>query len=580
MNALDGFTDRHSRLTVIVDGLDIIEQRKVLEVLDTVHYLFSEPGHPFIVLIAIDPHIIIKAIELNINDAFADTSVGGFAYLRNVIHLPFFLQSSGTRRIKLAQSLAAARTKDLASADSETRLRSQASQARLISESGSVARLAGPLELNRMFLTDDYFSDVNPRSMRRLMNVLYVMGRLLKAFKIDEFNWHHLSVWVNVTEQWPYRASWIIHTIEQSETDMESNLPLLTVYQSIKDNIPKKIDASFNDMDRDEEKLRIFLQIHKKILTVKTIMIFFPFTINLDPYIRKMIQEYLNQRDSQTARGLPSAKSSPLEWLVKMKADQDQLSKTDNSPQRNVVIPSAHRQSLLSSLSLTEVCGLLDQIVGLTLSGRQTCKEIIIKQNITGKVFQHCDVRELKEVFSKVSFGDWELMKTVILEMRQTCPVESVEQPVLSAQQNINKNSSVLEQLVLEREAVSGLVSNINEDAKDQAEMEETAAPEMPGGGKIGQIYYSSTRSIATTSSRSISKLSTEETEGAASDNFLSLPRHPGPWGRRNRSKSENPPEFDEHEEIEKLTKVSTPGKDNLEIPTFYIDAEDESDFH
>ena len=41
----------------------------------------------------------------------------------------------------------------------------------------------GPLEVNKMFLTDDYFSDVNPRSMRRLMNVIYVMGRLLKAFR-------------------------------------------------------------------------------------------------------------------------------------------------------------------------------------------------------------------------------------------------------------------------------------------------------------------------------------------------------------------------------------------------------------
>ena len=591
VESLDGFTDRHSRLTIIVDGLDIIEQRKVLQVLDTVHYLFSDPGHPFIILIAIDPHIIIKAIELNINEAFADTSVGGFAYLRNVIHLPFFLQSSGTQRIKIAQNLAAGRNKDLASADSEARLRSQA---RLISESnenvlgkvGSAARLAGPLEINRMFLTDDYFSDVNPRSMRRLMNVLYVMGRLLKAFKID-FNWHHLSVWINVTEQWPYRASWMIHSIEQSEGDLESHLPLLTVYQNIKDNIPKKIDASFNDMDRDEEKLRIFLQIHKKILTVKTIMIFFPFTINLDPYIRKIIQEYINQRHTHTVGGLPSAKSSPLEWLVKMKNHRHHLQPPEQNwqtDQRNV-IPSGHRHSLLSSLSVTEVSGLLDQIVGLTVSGIEMSREIIIKQNINGKVLNHCDLRELKEVFSKVSFGDWEMLKTLILEMRKTCPVEqqgNFPQPGLSVNQNINKNSSVLEQLVLEREAVSGLVSNINEDAKDQVEMEEPAVPERPAGGKIGQIYYSSTRSIAdlTTSSRSISKLSIEETEGATNDNFLLLPKHPAPWMRRNRSKSENPPEFDEHEEIEKLTKVSTPPKDNKEIPTFYLDAEDESDLN
>ena len=41
----------------------------------------------------------------------------------------------------------------------------------------------GPHGLTKVLLTDDYFSDANPRSMRRLMNVLYVIGRLLKAFQ-------------------------------------------------------------------------------------------------------------------------------------------------------------------------------------------------------------------------------------------------------------------------------------------------------------------------------------------------------------------------------------------------------------
>merc|ERR1712020_554779 len=59
-----------------------------------------------------------------------------------------------------------------------------------------------PVELNKMLLTDDYFSDVNPRTMRRLMNIIYLMGRLMKAFHID-FNWHHLASWVNITEQFP-----------------------------------------------------------------------------------------------------------------------------------------------------------------------------------------------------------------------------------------------------------------------------------------------------------------------------------------------------------------------------------------
>lgn len=40
------------------------------------------------------------------------------------------------------------------------------------------APAAGAADLGRVLLTDDYFSDVNPRSMRRLMNVLYVTGEL------------------------------------------------------------------------------------------------------------------------------------------------------------------------------------------------------------------------------------------------------------------------------------------------------------------------------------------------------------------------------------------------------------------
>ena len=46
----------------------------------------------------------------------------------------------------------------------------------------------GPHDLTKVLLTDDYFSDANPRSMRRLMNVLYVMGRLLKAFQVRWLN--------------------------------------------------------------------------------------------------------------------------------------------------------------------------------------------------------------------------------------------------------------------------------------------------------------------------------------------------------------------------------------------------------
>ena len=103
---LDSLTGQQSRLVVVVDGLDSCEQSKVLSVLDAVHMLFSDPGSPFILLLAIDPHVITKAIELNLNQVFSDTSIGGDAYLRNMVHLPFYLQNSGLRKVKTAQQVA------------------------------------------------------------------------------------------------------------------------------------------------------------------------------------------------------------------------------------------------------------------------------------------------------------------------------------------------------------------------------------------------------------------------------------------------------------------------------------------
>ena len=103
---LDAFTGCQTRLVVVVDGLDSCEQGRVLSVLDAVHMLFSDEGSPFIILLAIDPHVIIKAIELNIHSTFRDTSIGGNAYLRNIVHLPLYLQNSGFRKVHIAQQLA------------------------------------------------------------------------------------------------------------------------------------------------------------------------------------------------------------------------------------------------------------------------------------------------------------------------------------------------------------------------------------------------------------------------------------------------------------------------------------------
>lgn len=52
----------------MVDGLDNCEQERMVATLDALELLFSaRKNRPFIVIIAVDPHIIISAINHNIH---------------------------------------------------------------------------------------------------------------------------------------------------------------------------------------------------------------------------------------------------------------------------------------------------------------------------------------------------------------------------------------------------------------------------------------------------------------------------------------------------------------------------------
>ena len=95
VTSMDRYTKNTTRLVVIVDGLDSCEQEKVLQVLDIIHTLFNEENSSFVTILAVDPQIIIKGIDQNLKTPYHDTNVNGFDYLRNIVHLPFYLQSQG-----------------------------------------------------------------------------------------------------------------------------------------------------------------------------------------------------------------------------------------------------------------------------------------------------------------------------------------------------------------------------------------------------------------------------------------------------------------------------------------------------
>ncbi len=62
---------------------------------------------------------------------------------------------------------------------------------------------------------------------------------------------YHLASWVNLTEQWPYRMSWIILYAELNEDSLEEMTGLKSIYDRVKSAIPTQKEVEpLLEMDR------------------------------------------------------------------------------------------------------------------------------------------------------------------------------------------------------------------------------------------------------------------------------------------------------------------------------------------
>ncbi|XP_053737835.1 kinase D-interacting substrate of 220 kDa B isoform X2 [Synchiropus splendidus] len=337
---IDGFTQHQTRLVVVIDGLDSCEQDKVLQMLDTVRVLFSKG--PFISIFASDPHIIIKAINQNLSCVLRDSNINGHDYMRNIVHLPVFLNSRGLCGAKKVCS-GAPTNGDAAAADGwHEELDRKLSQHSLgeLSRFGSRSTLNRrdtfrrrqaqrsvtrqmSFDLTKMMMTEDWFTDINPPTMRRLFNIVSVTGRLLRANQIS-FSWDRLASWINLTEQWPYRTSWVILYVE--ETDAPDQATLKTIYERVIKNIPtsKEVEPLL-EIDADVRSFEVFLSSRTPVLTSRDIRTFLPCTVNLDPKLREIIADVRAAREqmagiSYPPAALPEAQPRPTSVYSQMSA--------------------------------------------------------------------------------------------------------------------------------------------------------------------------------------------------------------------------------------------------------------------
>uniref|UniRef100_A0A672SR18 Kinase D interacting substrate 220 n=1 Tax=Sinocyclocheilus grahami TaxID=75366 RepID=A0A672SR18_SINGR len=446
---IDGFTQNQTRLAVIIDGLDSCEQDKVLQMLDTVRVLFSKG--PFISIFASDPHIIIKAINQNLNSVLRDSNINGHDYMRNIIHLPVFLNSRGLSTAKrlswqedMDRKLSQNSLGEQGRQGSKTGLNRRDTYRRRQMQRSVTRQMS--FDLTRLLVTEDWFSDISPQTMRRLLNIVSVTGRLLRANQII-FNWDRLASWINLTEEWPYRTSWIILFLEETDGVLDQ-VTLRTIYERISKNIPTTKDVEpLLEIDGDIRSFEVFLSSHTPVLTARDVEMFLPCTVNLDPKLREIIADVRDAREQMHLGGvsyptLPLQDASvrphstfgqhslacsptgsfpgsfPPAGVLPAAQPHSSYFSGLTGPQHPFYnrgsgsVVSSGSQVLLSSLSIDGVCEKLRQIQGLDSSMLEQYIGTIKKANVNGRVLSQCNLDELKKEMN-MNFGDWHLFRSM-----------------------------------------------------------------------------------------------------------------------------------------------------------------------
>uniref|UniRef100_A0A674BSJ5 Kinase D interacting substrate 220 n=1 Tax=Salmo trutta TaxID=8032 RepID=A0A674BSJ5_SALTR len=464
---IDGFTQNQTRMAVIIDGLDACEQDRVLQMLDTVRVLFSKG--PFISIFASDPHIIIKAINQNLNSVLRDSNINGHDYMRNIVHLPVFLNSRGLSTTRKLCMVAPTSNGDLANPegwheemDRNLSSNSLGDQAKFGSKTAlnrrdtyrrrqmqrTVTRQMS-FDLTKLLVTEDWFSDISPQTMRRLLNIVSVTGRLLRANQII-FNWDRLASWINLTEEWPYRTSWLILFLEETD-GISDQITLKTIYERISKNIPTTKDIEpLLEIDGDIRSFEVFLSSRTPVLTARDVEMFLPCTVNLDPKLREIIADVRAAREQMHIGGVtyptlplqdvPARASSAFGQHSAACSPTGSFS--GSLPPPGLVPPQPHSSYysmpapqhpfytrgsgsgvpgapvvLLSSLNTDAVCEHVKHINGMDPSMLAQYTATIKKANVNGRVLSQCNLEELKKEMN-MNFGDWQLFRGMVMEQR------------------------------------------------------------------------------------------------------------------------------------------------------------------
>ena len=349
LECLDGFTRRQTRVVLFIDLLESLEQQKVLHFVNSVNALLSEAGHPFVSLISVDPRLLLKAIDQNLQ-MLQDSHISPYDYFKNTVDLPCYFSD------QTKQPLTGFLPKEILSALTDINMQENPDQfeanhdlewdAGIIAEdedddvdslragcNGKVPLIENrPSTARRVSNDSSNYSDENhDREMthngnanyddkdnvstdlskflhdndsgsladiKRIMNIVSLTGRLLHARNIP-FRWRTLASWISLADAWPYKISWLIILGEDTSLALQPELSLRKLYSIAGPFMPVLGDPELS-LDADMVYFETYLSNRHPLLTVGDMCMFLPCTFHVDPSIRKSMTDYLQAVKSGT----------------------------------------------------------------------------------------------------------------------------------------------------------------------------------------------------------------------------------------------------------------------------------------
>ena len=344
--------NQKTRFVIFVDDLDRCAPSKAVEVLEAIMLLLSDiPNDPFIIFLAIDARVIVKAIELRYGDMLTEAGVSGYEFLDKIVQIPFRIPpSNDANLIGYVDSML------WHSREAKKKFEQQEPKSRPLpfqpegedappSRRGQPAPGGGtfgggggpgaptrppvrkeapkPAAEERPFDDDEkrafdqfvpYLSR-NPRRVKRIVNI-YRLSRMLMPKEV--VTPEMLVKWVILTEQWPFRAAWMMQQLNddiQAGRNDSRQLTLPGLYERVRANVESEKSRALALLDEDADLFKLFIIAQPNIVGDDIYRRLQVITFNLNPAMEsEVLKAALKTNDpAQGKKSQPAASRGPQE---------------------------------------------------------------------------------------------------------------------------------------------------------------------------------------------------------------------------------------------------------------------------